>query len=66
MKYDYGYENVFTNVKNMTNEQRKLWKQLKDKIPNSSFMNKLEEKDYRSYSQWREEKDKDITFNIKY
>ena len=50
----------------MTNEQRKLWKQLKDKIPNSSFMNKLEEKDYRSYSQWREEKDKDITFNIKY
>lgn len=60
-KYDYGYENVFTNVENMTNEQRKLWKQLKDKTPNSSFMNKLEEKDYRSYSQWREEKDKDIT-----
>lgn len=60
-KYDYGYENVFTNIENMTEEQRELWKQLKKKVPNSSFISKLTEKDYRSYAQWREEKDKDIT-----
>lgn len=60
-KYDDGYENVFTNVENMTDEQRKLWKQLKGKVPNSSFINKLNEKDYRSFLQWVEEKDKDIT-----
>ncbi len=58
-KYDDGYENVFTNVENMTDEQHKLWEQMKSEVPNSSFMNKLEEKDYRSYSQYR--KDKDIT-----
>lgn len=58
-KYDDGYENVFTNVENMTDEQHKLWEQMKSEVPNSSFMNKLEEKDYRSYSQYR--KDKNIT-----
>lgn len=60
-KYDYGYENVFTNIENMTEEQRKLWKLLKNEVPNSSFMSKLEEKDYCSYLQWGKEKDKDIT-----
>lgn len=60
-KYDYGYENVFTNIENMTEEQRKLWEHLKNEVPNSSFISKLKEKDYRSSSQWQKEKDKDIT-----
>lgn len=60
-KYDNGYENVFTNIENITPEQLELWKQLKDEVPNSSFINQLKEKDYPSHSLWLEEKDKNIT-----
>lgn len=56
-KYDDGYENVFTNIENMTDEQHKLWEQMKSEVPNSSFIKKLDEKDYRSFLQWVEEKD---------
>lgn len=60
-KYDNGYENIITNIENMTDEQVELWEELKDEVPNSSFMNKLEEKDYPSYKQWMNEKDRNIT-----
>lgn len=60
-KSDGGYENVFTNIEDMTDEQVKLWEQLKGEVPNSSFMDKLEEKDYPTSSRWMEEKDKNIT-----
>ena len=60
-KYDDGYENVFTNIEDMTDEQRKLWNQLKKEVPNTSFMDKLEEKDYKSSSLWQKDKDKNIT-----
>lgn len=60
-KYDNGYEYIFTNIENMTNEQRSLWKQLKSEVPNSSFMDRLKEKDYPSFSQWEKEKGKNIT-----
>lgn len=60
-KYDYGYDNVFTNVDNLTDEQRKLWNELKEEVPNSSFIDKLEEKDYPTSSLWMKEKDKNIT-----
>jgi len=54
-------KNVFTNIEDMTDEQRKLWRRLKNQVPNSSFMNRLEEKDYHSYSLWEKEKDKNVT-----
>lgn len=60
-KYDNGYENIITNIENMTDEQVELWEELKDEVPNSSFMDKLEEKDYPSYKQWMNEKDRNIT-----
>lgn len=60
-KYDYGYENVFTNVENMTPEQIKLWDQFKKEVPNTSFRDKLEEKNYSSSAQWMKEKDRNIT-----
>ena len=60
-KYDNGYENVITNIENMTDEQMELWEELKGKVPNSSFMDKLEEKHYPSYKQWMNEKDRNIT-----
>lgn len=60
-KYDNGYENVITNIENMTDEQIKLWEQYKDEVPNSSYMDKLEEKNYPSYSEWLKHKDKNIT-----
>lgn len=60
-KYDGGYENVFTNIENMTPEQIKLWDQLKKEVPNTSFRDKLEEKDYPSSEQWIKEKDRNIT-----
>lgn len=60
-KADKGYECVFINIENMSEEQHKRWKQLKSEIPNSSFTSKLEEKDYPSYSQWLEVKEKNIT-----
>lgn len=60
-KYDYGYENVFTNIENMTPAQIKIWDQFKEEVPNTSFRDKLEEKDYLSYAQWMKEKDKNIT-----
>lgn len=44
IKTDKGYESIFTNIKNMTEEQFKLWKQLKNEIPNSSFSNQLKDK----------------------
>ena len=59
-KYDNGYENVITNIENMTDEQMELWEELKGKVPNSSFMDKLEEKHY-PYKQWMNEKDRNIT-----
>lgn len=34
-KYDNGYENVITNIENMTDEQMELWEELKGKVPNS-------------------------------
>lgn len=43
-KADKGYENILTNIENMTEEQLKLWEQLKNKIPNSSFSKHLKEK----------------------
>lgn len=60
-KYDNGYENVFTNIENMTPEQNKLWDQLKEEVPNTSFRDKLKEKNYPSFAQWMKEKDKNIT-----
>lgn len=60
-KYDDGYENVFTNIENMTPEQIKIWDQLKKEVPNTSFRDKLEYKNYPSSAQWMKEKDKDIT-----
>lgn len=60
-KYDYGYENVFTNIENMTPEQIKIWDQLKEEVPNTSFRNKLKEKDYSSSAEWMNEKDRNIT-----
>lgn len=60
-KYDDGYENVFTNIENMTDEQRTLWKQLKNEVPNTSFINALEEKDYSSSAQWEENRNRNIT-----
>ena len=60
-KYDNGYENVFTNIENITSEQLELWKKLKDEVPNSSFMDNVKEKDYPSHSLWLERKDKNIT-----
>ena len=60
-KYDDGYENVFTNIENMTSEQVKLWNQLKEQVPNSSFTNPLEEKDYPSFSEWEKNKNRNIT-----
>lgn len=60
-KYDNGYENGITNIENMTDEQMELWEELKGKVPNSSFMDKLEEKHYPSYKQWMNEKDRNIT-----
>ena len=59
--YDNGYENVITNIENMTDEQMELWEELKGKVPNSSFMDKLEEKHYPSSKQWMNEKDRNIT-----
>ena len=35
-KYDNGYENVITNIENMTDEQMELCEELKGKVPNSS------------------------------
>lgn len=43
-KTDKGYESIFTNIENMTEEQLKLWKRLKNEIPNSSFSNQLKDK----------------------
>lgn len=60
-KYDDGYENVFTNIENMTPEQIEIWDQLKKEVPNTSFRDKLEEKDYPSSAQWIKEKDRNIT-----
>lgn len=60
-KYDNGYENVFTNIENMTPEQIKLWNQLKKEVPNTSFRDKLEEENYSSSAQWMKEKDRNIT-----
>lgn len=60
-KYDDGYENVFTNIENMTPEQIKLWDQLKKEVPNTSFRDKLEEKDYSSSEVWMKEKNRNIT-----
>lgn len=59
-KYDDGYESVFTNIENMTDEQIKLWNQLKDEVPNSSFMDRLKEKDYPSSFHWMKDKDKGL------
>lgn len=58
---DDGYENVITNIENMTSEQIRLWEELKDKVPNSSYMDKLEEKDFPSYSLWLNKKEENIT-----
>lgn len=60
-KSDYGYENVFTNIENMTDQQHKLWEQMKSEVPNSSFIKKLDEKDYHSFLQWLDKKNKNIT-----
>lgn len=60
-KYDDGYESVFTNIENMTPEQIKIWDQLKEEVPNTSFRDKLEEKDYPSSAQWMKEKGRNIT-----
>lgn len=60
-KYDDGYENVFTNIENMTPEQIKIWDQLKEEVPNTSFRDKLEEKNYPSSAQWMNEKGRNIT-----
>lgn len=59
--YDDGYESVFTNIENMTDEQIKEWEHLRNEVPNSSFMDPLKEKDYPSYSSWINDKDKNIT-----
>lgn len=60
-KYDDGYENIFTNIENMTSEQIKLWDQLKKEVPNTSFREKLEEKNYLSSAQWEKDKNRNIT-----
>lgn len=60
-KYDDGYENVFTNIENMTPEQKRLWEQLKNEISNTSFTDRLEEQNYPSSSQWAKEREKNIT-----
>lgn len=34
-KYDDGWENLFIQLKDFTPEQRRIWEEGKDKIPNS-------------------------------
>lgn len=58
--YD-GYEDVFTNIENMSNDQLQLWDKLKEGVPHSSFINPLEENDYPSHSQWEKNRNKNIT-----
>ncbi|MCE9060030.1 hypothetical protein [Parabacteroides distasonis] len=44
-KSDRGCENVFTNIENISDEQKELWEQLRNEVPNTSFVNKLGDKD---------------------
>lgn len=60
-KSDGGYENVFTNIENMTNEQLQLWFKLVEKIPYKYYMAVVAEEDCISHSHWLQVKDKKIT-----
>ena len=48
-KSDCGYENVFTNIENMTNEQLQLWLKLVEKVPYKYYMAVIAEEDCTSY-----------------
>ncbi len=37
-KYDGSWENIFTDIKNMTNDQMKIWEQKKRTIGNTPFV----------------------------
>lgn len=37
-KFDDGWENIFINVENITEDQLRMFNELKDKVPNSSFI----------------------------
>lgn len=56
---DGGFENVFTNVEDITPNQMELWEKLKGEVPNSSMTDKLEEDDYPYF--WKKEKKTNIT-----
>lgn len=56
---DGGFEEVFTNIEDITPDQMELWERLKDEVPNSSMTNKLEEDDYPYF--WKKEKKTNIT-----
>lgn len=58
-KYDGGFENLFTNVEDITSEHLQKWNELKNEIPNTSITKKLKEDDYPYF--WRKGEKTNIT-----
>ncbi|MGL4805639.1 MAG: hypothetical protein ACRC26_04770 [Bacteroidales bacterium] len=60
-KSDCGYENVFMNIENISDQQRELFEEMKKEVPNSSFMRAIKECDCASWEEWKVKKHQDIT-----